>query len=331
MPLLLLIAALAVLAVIQAGVTAGGPCPEERAGGKCGVPLARFVPAPARQAARTALDHAADAVRPAAVHAAKRAGMKVPDHVERKAHRTYGAGPIVRGFAAGPEYWSGPAAPDAWETSGLNYRVADAGLSSAGAWLSARDWTHEDMRLGRAGRLTVAWHDPADPSLPLNTLEAGARLTAAALGADPRAARRSVAVHYAIPAIRRRAGDLDFDITPRAGFSAGPDGSAAGAGALVRLGEFVSGPRVHGAPRWYFFAGAEAQAVSLDPRGKGMSELLRYEDRTIVGDVQAGVAMSVGRYDLALAYVRSESAYTTPYYGIVDHEEFATISVTLRR
>lgn len=141
--------------------------------------------------------------------------------------------------------------------------------------------------------------------------------------------RSSVAVDYVARFDAPGSGDeLDLAFIPRAGVSFGPDGSAAGAGAQVRIGQYFD-ESGNGRPSWYAFAGAERRAVLYDPaEGFDLSDAMSYQNYTVVGDVQAGVAMRMGDIDLSLAYVRRETKYTAGASGFNEHEDFAAISLT---
>lgn len=141
--------------------------------------------------------------------------------------------------------------------------------------------------------------------------------------------RSSVAVDYVTHFDSPGDGDtLDLAIIPRAGVSIGPEGSAAGAGAQVRIGQYLS-ENAEGRPSWYAFAGAERRAVLYDPaQGFDFADAMSYQNFTVVGDVQAGVAMRMGEVDLSLAYVRRETKYRAGASGFNENEDFAAVSVT---
>lgn len=121
---------------------------------------------------------------------------------------------------------------------------------------------------------------------------------------------------------------LDLALIPRAGVSFGPDGSAAGAGAQVRIGRYFD-ESLQGRPAWYAFAGAERRAVLYDPaQGFDLADAMSYRNHTVVGDMQAGLAMRMGEVDLSLAYVRRETKYAAGATGFNEHEDFAALSLT---
>jgi hypothetical protein len=92
-------------------------------------------------------------------------------------------------------------------------------------------------------------------------------------------------------------------------------------GALVRLGENLTEER-RGLERsgWFFFAAADAQAVTwtLDRRVP-LTQAMRLEEKQLVGDAQAGLAIRIAGGDLALGYVhreiKHEKATATEQFG----------------
>ncbi|MEE2525527.1 lipid A-modifier LpxR family protein [Hyphobacterium sp. HN65] len=142
--------------------------------------------------------------------------------------------------------------------------------------------------------------------------------------------RSSVAVDY-VTRFESHGGaeGLDLTIEPRAGFSFGPEGSGAGAGAEVRVGRYLQEDAAR--PSWYFFAGAERRALLYDPaEGWNMRGAMSLESYAVVGDAQAGIAMRLGDNDLSFAYVRRER---NARIGIDDYDaadDFAAFSLSRR-
>ncbi len=58
--------------------------------------------------------------------------------------------------------------------------------------------------------------------------------------------------------------------------------------------------------RWYIFAGSGGDTLTYEPGGRSFGDGWRVENKTIVGDGQAGLAMRLGPANLALGYVRRE-------------------------
>lgn len=129
-----------------------------------------------------------------------------------------------------------------------------------------------------------------------------------------------------------QAGDaerLDVAITQRAGVSVGPDGSAAGAGAEVRLGRFMD--TRYDYPRWYLFAGADRRALLYDPaEGADFGNAMYLTHREVIGDAQAGVAVRVGKADLSLAYVHREYEHVAGVTKFDETEQFGAVTVNWR-
>jgi len=143
--------------------------------------------------------------------------------------------------------------------------------------------------------------------------------------------RPTVAVSYARSFDTQGQGDaLDMSITPRAGLSLGPAGSAAGAGAEVRIGQYLHGDP-DARPRWYVFAGADRRALMYDPsHGIDLASAMQLSERQVVGDAQAGVAVRIGEADLSLAYVRREYRHVAGVTAFDESEEFGAVSVNWR-
>jgi hypothetical protein len=125
---------------------------------------------------------------------------------------------------------------------------------------------------------------------------------------------------------------LDVGVAPRAGVSIGQDGPAAEAGATVRLGQYLDEGFGADRPAWWFFAGADQQALMYDPgAGFNMRNALAMGPYATVGDAQAGVAARFGGADLSFAYIQRETRYALPNESWETSEGFAAFSLTLRR
>lgn len=147
---------------------------------------------------------------------------------------------------------------------------------------------------------------------PLNEADAGERLT----------------FDYALSIAGAGAG-LDLDVEPRARLLTGGDVSGAGAGALVRLGQNFSEPRRRWQiPGWYVFAGADAQALTWKiDRRMGPEDALRFEEKMMVGDAQAGVAFRVGLADIAFGFVHREISHKEA----TRQEQFGGVTIVVNR
>lgn len=151
-----------------------------------------------------------------------------------------------------------------------------------------------------------------------------------AFGVEERTRRMAVRYESSFAAPGNAEG-LDVGLSPRAGVSLADNGAAAAeAGATVRLGRFVDAD--FDRPAWWFFAGADRQAVMYDPhQGFDVRDALAMEPYAIVGDAQAGVAMRMGGADLSVAYVHRETEYALPQQSWETSEGFAAFSLTWRR
>ena len=140
-----------------------------------------------------------------------------------------------------------------------------------------------------------------------------------------------MAVNYERPFVTAGEGEgLDVSITPRAGVSVGPDGSAAGAGAEVRIGRYLSKP-LDQKPAWFVFAGADRRAVLYDPaQGMDFQDAMYLTHREVIGDAQAGIAMRFGDADLSLAFVHREYRHVAGVTSFDETENFGAVSVNWR-
>ena len=123
---------------------------------------------------------------------------------------------------------------------------------------------------------------------------------------------------------------LDFGVAQRTAVSLGSDGPAYEAGASVRLGQYLT--QSDSEPAWWFFAGADRQALLYDPsQGFNMRNAVAMESYALVGDAQAGVAVKAFGADLSLAYIHRETTFSLPTHSWDSNEGFAAFSLTIRR
>jgi len=101
---------------------------------------------------------------------------------------------------------------------------------------------------------------------------------------------------------------LDLELTPSASVHFDDERRSAIVGALLRIGDDLRKDANFDKNTWYFFAGADAEALTYRPNST--SQLTRgnfnLQDRIIVGDAQAGLGYRIGDADLSLAYIRRE-------------------------
>ena len=226
-------------------------------------------------------------------------------------------------------------------------RVAPAAPSLAGALLTARtrDIVTRDGLSAFAAPPAVLAVTPSGGQFSVSISE-GESPSSARLGFDPAYAEsagrainpallpehRNMAVSYEgfFDAPGGQSG-LDIGVSPRAGVSLGDDGPAARAGATVRFGRYL-GELDADRPAWWFFAGADRQAVLYDPgQGFDMRDALAMQPYAMVGDAQAGVAVRLGSADVSLAYVHRETRYALPQEDWETSEGFAAFSLTWKR
>jgi len=180
-------------------------------------------------------------------------------------------------------------------------------------------------------RLTLSVFNTAMPDTAMLAFGADYAETAGALIGARNDRPHSVGLHYESE-FRTRGDGLHFGFAPRAGLSVGDHGSTAQAGAMVRFGRFIGDDFGESRPAWWFFAGADQQALMVNPlSGFKLSNTLAFSSYATVGDAQAGVAMNLRGANLSLAYIRRETSYSIPTQSWDRDEGFAAFSLTLRR
>jgi len=122
---------------------------------------------------------------------------------------------------------------------------------------------------------------------------------------------------------------LDLSLTPRAALRFNDESSSAVVGAVVEIGEDLRKGSNFDNNTWYFFAGADAEALTYSPNS--VSRLTRgqfhLQDRIIVGDAQAGLGYRIGDADVSLSYMRREA--TAEDFSF--KEDAAALSFTWKR
>jgi len=128
---------------------------------------------------------------------------------------------------------------------------------------------------------------------------------------------------------RRSEKGLDLKLTPRASMRFDDDVSSAVVGAVIEIGEDLRQGSEFENNTWYFFAGADAEALTYAPNSVGRitSGQFHLQDRIIVGDAQAGLGYRIGDADVSLSYMRREAS--TEEFKIV--EDAAALSFTWKR
>ncbi len=122
---------------------------------------------------------------------------------------------------------------------------------------------------------------------------------------------------------------LDLTLTPRAALRFNDESSSAVVGAVVEIGEDLRKGANFDSNTWYFFAGADAEALTYSPNSVGRltSGQFHLQDRIIVGDAQAGLGYRIGDADVSLSYLRREA--TAEDFSF--KEDAAALSFTWKR
>jgi len=135
---------------------------------------------------------------------------------------------------------------------------------------------------------------------------------------------------------RRHSSGLDLELTPSASVHFDDESQSAVVGAILRIGDDLREGANFDKNTWYFFAGADAEALTYRPNSP--TRLTRgnfnLQDRIIVGDAQAGLGYRIGDADLSLAYIRREvSGFNNNDVSddISFTEDAAALSFTWRR
>lgn len=139
----------------------------------------------------------------------------------------------------------------------------------------------------------------------------------------------SIDIGYAKNITHGKFDGLNLQLTPRAGLRFDDDSKSALVGALVRVGDNLREGSEMKSNTWYFFAGADAEAVTYTPTGvrRLTSGEFHLQDRIIVGDAQAGLGYRLGSADLALTYYKRQAKAENYSYD----EDAAALSLTWRR
>lgn len=139
----------------------------------------------------------------------------------------------------------------------------------------------------------------------------------------------TIEVGYAKNITHGKQDGLNLQLTPRAGLRFDDESQSALVGALLRVGDNLREGSEMKSNTWYFFAGADAEAVTYTPTGvrRLTSGEFHLQDRIIVGDAQAGLGYRLGTADLALTYYKRQARAENYSYD----EDAAALSVTWKR
>ncbi|MBI1338833.1 DUF2219 family protein [bacterium] len=130
---------------------------------------------------------------------------------------------------------------------------------------------------------------------------------------------------------------LDVAVAPRAQIQRDQAGSnVARAGAEVRLGQNLTARDQRGsaieAPSWYFFVGADGEALVWNVADKQSVNGVALRDQVTVGDLQAGVAWTRAGGQMSFGLVEREMSFSdvAGQNSVSTREHFAAFSFTLR-
>lgn len=128
---------------------------------------------------------------------------------------------------------------------------------------------------------------------------------------------------------RRSEKGIDFALTPRAAVRFGDESNSAVVGAVIEIGKDLREGSEFENNTWYFFAGADAEALTYLPNSVNRitSGQFHLQDRIIVGDAQAGLGYRIGDADVSLSYMRREAS--TEEFSF--KEDAAALSFTWKR
>ena len=122
---------------------------------------------------------------------------------------------------------------------------------------------------------------------------------------------------------------LDLKLTPKATMRFDDEISSTVVGAVIEIGEDLREGSEFDNNTWYFFAGADAEALTYSPHSVGRitSGQFHLQDRIIVGDAQAGLGYRIGDADVSVSYMRREGSAEDFSFK----EDAATLSFTWKR
>ena len=127
---------------------------------------------------------------------------------------------------------------------------------------------------------------------------------------------------------------FDVGVAPRVAFTREGDIATRRIGGEVRIGQNFD-KRGEGDPGsgWYFFAGADGEALVWEPGGNGIATSydMALRDKVTVGDAQVGVTFQHGLGQLSLSYIQREVEYRERNIGGSDNEQFAGVTFTIRK
>lgn len=148
--------------------------------------------------------------------------------------------------------------------------------------------------------------------------------------------------HYEVSVVARAAANIDVAFAHRrgVGFDDSGDISRQTQGSEVRIGRGLHLQGAHderpsSEPRWYAFVASDQQALIWRPGARsdfgGSGSEFALQDRVEIGDVQAGVTYEVYGIQTSLAYVERKMRTRVGGRTYVQDDNFAGVTVTVRR
>ncbi len=142
---------------------------------------------------------------------------------------------------------------------------------------------------------------------------------------------------FAFSAPRQTTGlSFDIGVVPSLSYAEEGDFRTRRIGAEFRFGQHIDQRGSDdGLPSWYFFAGADGQAIIFNngsaSRGFGVIDGLQLRDQITVGDIQAG--LNIRRYgtNFSFNYIRREVEYELNSERFKRDEGFGGITLTWKR
>jgi len=143
--------------------------------------------------------------------------------------------------------------------------------------------------------------------------------------------RRDDSVKLGVSDTFRRHSDkgIDLTLTPSASMRFDDNVSSTAVGAKIEIGGDLREGSNFKNNTWYFFAGADAEALTYSPNSvdRITAGEFHLQDRIIVGDAEAGLGYRIGDADVSLSYKRREA--TTDEFKF--KEDAAALSFTWKR
>lgn len=129
---------------------------------------------------------------------------------------------------------------------------------------------------------------------------------------------------------------FDIGLVPSASFAQEGGFSTRRLGAEFRLGQDIDQRgNAYGLPSWYFFAGADGEALIFNNTtagtGLGLVNGLQLRDQVTVGDIQAGLNVRHFGTNFAANYIRREVEYELNFERVRRNEDFGGITLSWRR